>query len=80
MPFQDSLRFGVRFPSLGFRSVLQVGWIPPRQLGSMVVSPSSTASVLSALDDWLGLGAWRVCLSAARLDLSVDVDVPPFRF
>ncbi|TQD90697.1 hypothetical protein C1H46_023750 [Malus baccata] len=32
MPFQDYLRFGARFPGVGFRSVLQVGWIPPRQL------------------------------------------------
>ncbi|TQE03610.1 hypothetical protein C1H46_010741 [Malus baccata] len=57
MPFQDFLRFGTCFPSVGLISVLQVGWIPPHQLGSMVVSPSSMASVLSALEDRLGLGA-----------------------
>ncbi|KAB2601761.1 dehydration-responsive element-binding protein 2A [Pyrus ussuriensis x Pyrus communis] len=42
----------------------------------MVVSPSSTASMLSALEDRLGLGAWCVRLSAARLGLSVDASVP----
>ncbi|KAB2605909.1 dehydration-responsive element-binding protein 2A [Pyrus ussuriensis x Pyrus communis] len=76
MAFQDSLRFGARFPCVGFRSVMQVAWIPPCQLSSMVVSPSSTASMLSALEDRLGLGAWRVRLGVAWLGLSVDDGVP----
>ncbi|KAB2628550.1 dehydration-responsive element-binding protein 2A [Pyrus ussuriensis x Pyrus communis] len=44
----------------------------------MVVSPSSTTSVLSALEDRLGLGAWCVRLVAARLGLCVDASVPLF--
>jgi len=48
-----------------------VGWTP-RQLGSIVVSLSSTTSMLSALEDRLGLEAWRVHLNAAWLGLCVD--------
>ncbi|CAN6562883.1 unnamed protein product [Malus baccata var. baccata] len=44
----------------------------------MVVSPSSTASMLLALEDRLGLGAWHVHLIAAQLDLCVDAGVPLF--
>ncbi|RXI09147.1 hypothetical protein DVH24_023308 [Malus domestica] len=80
MPFQDSLRFCTRFPCVGFRSTLQLAWIPPHQLGSMVVSPSSTASVLSALDDRLSLGAWCVRLSAVWLGLSMDTGIPLSKF
>ncbi|KAB2615132.1 dehydration-responsive element-binding protein 2A [Pyrus ussuriensis x Pyrus communis] len=40
---------------------------------SMVVSPSSTASMISALEIQLGLGSWYVHLIGAWLGLSVLV-------